>query len=88
MATAGIIDPATVRIDVLVSGRVATENEATIMRMRAGSGVLVIDRLTHDENGHAVELRNSIADPARVRIANKGQRLTPWSDAATFVLTW
>jgi GntR family transcriptional regulator len=54
------------------TARAATPEEAAELRLRAAAPVLVLDRLTRDVHGRAVELLRVVADPARSQLVYDG----------------
>lgn len=55
--------------DEVVSARGATPEEAVELRIRPGSPVLVIERLTRDDQGVPLELLRIVADSLRTELA-------------------
>ena len=58
--------------DETLSGRIATAEESTELRLREAAFVLVIERITRDTDGHPLELLRVVADPARSQFVYDG----------------
>lgn len=73
---AGLLDPATATTTDTIRSRAATAQEADRLKVRPGSPVLDIERITRDGEGRPVELLRRVANGARVRVVHDARTIT------------
>ncbi|TMR97514.1 GntR family transcriptional regulator [Nonomuraea basaltis] len=73
---AGLLDPATATTTDMIRSRAATAREAERLKVRPGSPVLDIERITRDGEGRPVELLRRVANGARVRVVHDARTIT------------
>lgn len=67
LIAAGVLDPATARVQELIGARTATKDEAELLRLRPGVSVLTAERVTRDGEAQPVELLHRVANARRIR---------------------